>query len=537
MAATNHERVGKAMELLKAGLGPFVEREFKSVYRDHAGAEVARITTEDRLNAKRPVADWDVAALLKLMWESWNEVFRKTLGPAERSLLSELREHRNKWAHQESFSSDDAYRALDSAGRLLTAVSAPQAEEIERTKMELLRLRFDEQVRSEKRKSAGTAIESAAAAALKPWRDVVTPHRDVASGRYQQAEFAADLWQVHIGEGTDEYRDPAEFFRRTYLTDSLKRLLAGAVRRLAGEGGDPVLQLQTNFGGGKTHSMLALYHLFSGAAPSELTGVDAVMQEAGAKSLAAPRRVVLVGNRISPGNPVKKADGTLVRTLWGELAWQLGNAAGGAKEARKAFQRVALDDERATSPGDVLRELFNDYGPCLVLIDEWVAYARQLHDQSDLPAGSFETQFTFAQALTESAKLAKKCLLVISLPASDTQGSPHTQADDVEVGGQRGREALDRLRNVVGRVESSWRPASAEEGFEIVRRRLFEPLSDPAHFRDRDVVARAFADFYRAHNQEFPPDCRDADYEKRMRAAYPSILRSSIGSMATGPRW
>jgi predicted AAA+ superfamily ATPase len=107
------------------------------------------------------------------------------------------------------------------------------------------------------------------------------------------------------------------------------------------------------------------------------------------------------------------------------------------------------------------------------------------------------------------------------LPASDTAGSPHTQADDVEVGGQRGREALDRLRNVVGRVESSWRPASAEEGFEIVRRRLFEPLADQAQFKDRDVVARAFADFYRTQHQEFPPECHDADYEKRIKAAYP----------------
>ena len=203
----------------------------------------------------------------------------------------------------------------------------------------------------------------------------------------------------------------------------------------------------------------------------------------------------------------------MVRTLWGELAWQLGGKA--------AYNRIAADDERATNPGDELRKLFVDYGPCLILIDEWVAYARQLHDQGDLPGGNFETQFTFAQALTESARLAQNCLLVISLPASDTAGSPHTQADNVEVGGQRGREALDRLRNVVGRVESSWRPASAEEGFEIVRRRLFEPLNDPAQFKDRDVVARAFADFYRAQQQEFPPECRDADYEKRMRAAYP----------------
>ena len=131
----------------------------------------------------------------------------------------------------------------------------------------------------------------------------------------------------------------------------------------------------------------------------------------------------------------------------------------------QAFATVAADDEKATSPGDALRMLFNDYGPCLVLIDEWVAYARQLHDQSDLPAGSFETQFTFAQALTESARAAKSCLVVISLPASDSGSSAHTQADDVEVGGQRGREALARLANIVGRVETSWRPASAEEGF------------------------------------------------------------------------
>jgi predicted AAA+ superfamily ATPase len=513
MAITNHERVGKAMELLKQGLGPYVEREFKSTYKDHAAAEAKRFMSDDRPNAKKPITDWDAGALLKLMWESWNDVFRLTLGHTERSLVSELRDHRNKWAHQESFSSDDAYRVLDSAGRLLTAVSATQADEIEKMKMELLRLRFDEQVRSEKRKTAGTAIESAAIGTLKPWREVVTPHKDVASGRYQQAEFAADLWQVHLGEGTDEYRDPAEFFRRTYITDSLRRMLVGAVRRLAGQGGDPVVQLQTNFGGGKTHSMLALYHLFSGIAPTELAGIDAVMQEAGAKSLPAVRRVVLVGNKISPGNPSTKPDRTVVRTLWGELAWQLGG--------KKAFARIKADDEKATSPGDVLRELFIEYGPCLILIDEWVAYARQLHDQSDLPAGGFETQFSFAQVLTESAKLAGNCLLVISLPASDTTGSPHAQADDVEVGGQRGREALDRLRNVVGRIESSWRPASAEEGFEIVRRRLFEPLADPTQFKDRDVVARAFADLYRTQHQEFPPECHDADYEKRIKAAYP----------------
>ena len=515
MAITNQERVGKALELLKAGLGPFVERELQDKIK--AGGvhmDTIRRFVDDPHLTDKPIEQWDVAALLKLMWETWNDVFRTVLGHAERSLVSEIRDQRNKWAHQDSFSSDDADRTLDSVARLLTAVSASQADEVHRMKMELRRLVFEEQARSERRRGTGTTVESQATGSLKPWREVVAPHRDVASGGYQQAEFAADLWQVHIGEGTDEYRNPAEFFRRTYLTESLKSLLSGAMQRLSGQGGDPVVELQTNFGGGKTHSMLALYHLFSGMPTGELLGIDDLI--ASAEVAARPdhvKRVVLVGNKISPGNPSAKEDGTVVKTLWGELAWQLGGKA--------AFDKVRQDDERATNPGDILRELMNEYGPCLILIDEWVAYARQLHDDADLPAGSFETHFSFAQTLTESARAANCCLLVISLPSSDTATSPHAQGEDEEVGGLRGRAALARLKNVIGRVESSWTPASTEEGFEIVRRRLFEPLSEREHFTARDNVSRTFADFYRAQQQEFPTECRDADYERRLRAAYP----------------
>src|SRR5437773_2469951 len=293
MAITNQDRVGKAMDLLRAGLAPFVEREFKSQHQAKAAEAARRYSTDERSVSKKAIVEWDVAALLKLMWEAWNEVFGRTLGRAERSLVQELRDFRNKWAHQEPLSSDDADRALDSMARLLTAISAAQADEVGKMKMELRRLTFDEQVRSEKRKAGGSLIEVTATGTLKPWREIVTPHADVASGRYQQAEFAADLWQVHLGEGADEYRKPQEFFRRTYLTESLKRLLVGGVKRVLGEGGDPVVQLQTNIGGGKTHSMLALYHLFSGQKPSELSGVDAVLAECGVKTLPKANRVVL----------------------------------------------------------------------------------------------------------------------------------------------------------------------------------------------------------------------------------------------------
>lgn len=511
MAITNRDRVTRGLDILRDGLKPFVERELKAKHSASWRIEVQAALADRNLGkGEDPLQDPQV--LLVAMDKLWGQLFGAILSRSERNLVVELTDVRNRWAQAEQFTSDDVDRALDSMSRLLSAVSASQADDVNRMKLDLRRQMFDEQARGEKRKSSGTLIETGATSALKPWREVATPHADVASGRYQQAEFAADLWQVHLDEGTDEYRKPTEFFRRTYLTESLKGLLVGGVQRIAGTGGDPVVQLQTNFGGGKTHSMLALYHLFSGADPDELPGVDVVMAEAGVTALPSVRRVVLVGNKLSPGNPVTKPDGTVVRTLWGELAYQLGG--------KKAYDRIARDDEHATSPGDMLRELFVEYGPCLVLVDEWVAYARQLHDQSDLPAGGFETQFSFAQALTESAKLAKNCLLVVSLPASDTAGSPHTQADDVEVGGIRGREALDRLRNVVGRIESSWRPATAEEGFEIVRRRLFEPLPG-GQYKYRDVTAQAFAELYRAQSAEFPPECQSGDYEKRIQAAYP----------------
>ena len=521
MAITNRDRVGNAMDTLKDGLGPFVSREFIAHYRGQTAQVLQHMLGTTVRDPKQPFHELDAAALLRVMWDSWNEVFRNTLGHTERSLVSELREVRNRWAHQNAFSSDDTYRALDSTHRLLTAVSAPQAADMDKMKNELLRLRFEEQARSQRRRTPREPVNTGGSSHLPPWREVVSPHPDVASGRYQQAEFAADLWQVHVGEGSDEYRDPTEFFRRTYLTESLSGLLVNGILRLTGNGGEPVVQLQTNFGGGKTHSMLALYHMFSGTAASVLPGVDELLVSSGASELPSVNRVVLVGNRISPGSPAKKPDGTEVRTLWGELAWQLGFTAGGLTEAQRAFDLVRADDENATNPGDALRRLFNDYGPTLILIDEWVAYARQLHDEGDLPAGSFETQFTFAQALTESAKLVDNCFIVISLPSSGAIDATYDQGDDVEVGGLRGRTALSRLRNVIGRVESSWRPASADESFEIVRRRLFQPISDQVDFTKRDNVARAYHDLYRNNTQEFPPETRTADYEKRIRDAYP----------------
>ncbi len=203
------------LDLLNKGLCPFVERELQAVHGEQWQDEVAKTLREDRGGvkaAKKGELNWDTHNLVLVMWDQWNIVFRNTLGHTERSLVSELRDVRNRWAHQTPFNSDDAYRALDSIGRLLTAISAPEAKELEEQKMALLRVRFDEQRRGEMRKHAVAPTEGNPQAGLKPWREVVTPHRDVASDKHQQAEFAADLWQVYLKEAASEYQHPTEFF-------------------------------------------------------------------------------------------------------------------------------------------------------------------------------------------------------------------------------------------------------------------------------------------------------------------------------------
>ena len=515
MPQTNYERVGKGIELRQGGLQPFLERELAGAYGDKWREKARGILSNTQLK----VGDdgIDVAALLVLLDREWKDLFSGRLGKAHRAIVNELIAVRNSWAHQETFSNDDTDRALDSVARLLRAVGAvKEAATADEIKHELRRATFDRKVYNERRKEAYLPIEGNAASGLKPWREVVTPHPDVASGNYQQAEFAADLWQVFKGNAAEEYLDAKAFYRRTFLTAGLRELLTSAIRRWRKEpGGEPVVELQTTFGGGKTHSMLALYHLASGTPANELAGMDGVIAETGGSPPQSIKRAVLVGNQLMAGQSDPKGGGIEVRTLWGELAWQLGG--------KKAYEKVRQADETATNPGAALGSVIRDAAPCLILIDEWVAYARQLMDDRRLTGGDFETQFTFAQTLSEQVKAIPGAMLVVSIPAS-TSGdgaSPTEGVSDEEVGGTRGRDAVARLRNVFQRIASQWRPANAEESYEIVRRRLFESIIEKESFTQRDLVVRAFTDHYAKHAGEFPAECRGTDYLRKMELAYP----------------
>ena len=349
---------------------------------------------------------------------------------------------------------------------------------------------------------------------LRPWREVARPHPDVAAGRYRQAEFAADLSQVARGQADAEYQDPIEFFARTYLTDGMRGLMVQALRRIGGRGGEPVIQLKTSFGGGKTHSLLALYHLLRARAPlASLRGAPELLEEAGVGlggeppgRLPSVRVAVVVGTAVNPTRERRPPNlpGITIRTLWGEIAAQLAEQAGDPA----LYDRVRAADRRGVPPGsDALRELFDACGPCLLLIDELVAYARKIYGVEGLPSGTFDAVQTFIQELTEAVRASRNSVLVATIPESD-----------IEIGGDAGRETLARIEHTFGRMEAIWKPVGSEEGFEVVRRRLFLPIDDePA----RDDACRAFGALYREGRGDFPPECREARYAERLKACYP----------------
>lgn len=508
MAISNRDRVGKALEALREPLITYVESQLQS----HLGSSWKR-DFEKRFSHKGRVdynkdgsIHWDNYNLLRAIDIFWNDVFVNSLDKSHRSWVNEILDVRNKHCHDHGFSSDEARRALDTIQLFLEAISASDyAKAVKTIQYDLIRTVFSEEARTQTRKVA--KVQGVPEAGLKPWREIVTPHKDVSSGNYQKAEFAADLAEVHRGEASIEYQNPVEFYRRTHLTQGITDLLKNALKRICRGDGDPVIDLQTNFGGGKTHSMLALYHLFTNGSAASYPGVEPILKEVGIESLCKVNKAVLVGTALSPGQSRTKPDGTVINTLWGELAWQLGNCQNKGSEAYKLLEEC---DKNSISPGsDELVTLFKAYSPALILIDEWVAYIRQTYNTQGLPGGTYEANISFTQALTEAVKASPNTLLIASLPASN-----------IEAGGEGGKQALIELQHVFNRVQSSWRPANAQESYEIIRRRLFEPLTGNEHVL-RDTVINAFIKMYKSQENYFPSECKEYSYQVKMESCYP----------------
>jgi len=350
-----------------------------------------------------PNAPLDEYGLLKTMLDSWRDVFDEAFGRADkhkaRSFTAMALEARNATAHLSiPLQDEEALRYLDAVHCLLKAVKAPEAEVTEAKAL------YDAQRRSgfgaaEPAPAAATPsaqvsapapasvarpplslgappatpVDSGPAKALRPWIEVALPHPDVLANRFKEAEFAADLFAVDAGHASEDYASPENFFRITFLTEGLRRILTSSLQRLAEIGGDPVIGLQTAFGGGKTHTMLTVYHLAKARDLALLEGVGPLAEKARVAAWTPPKVAVFVGTSKGADTSLILRDGPKVHTLWGYIAWRIAGQAG--------LDLMAEAEVARTNPGsDLLVELFKLSGPAVILLDELVAYARQLSE-------------------------------------------------------------------------------------------------------------------------------------------------------------
>ncbi len=522
----NHTQVSQGFRILLGAFAPYIARELGNEFGDNWWTDgVMNVLYDEQKRDLSYSGDWakqvdslDIARCLLLFDLHWQRVFRKKLSIDHRTWAKELVGVRNKLAHLggEDFTADDTWRALDTMSRLVEQIDPESAEEIR----ELLRSsRYGSASGSTTVTEASSAPSAGAKqknigilnttpiSGLPSWRDIIEPHPDVAQGRYKNAEFAADLAQVARGEGAYEYRDPVEFFARTYVTEGMTGLLEQSLRRVCGKDGEPVIQLKTAFGGGKTHSMLALYHMMRGRVSiDKIPNMKPVLRRADVTALPKANVAVLVGTALDPTKSKRPNNmpGITINTLWGEMAAQLAESAGNTG----LYDFVKEADKKGVSPGsEALKNLFDAATPCLILMDELVAYAKKIYGANGLPAGTFDNFISFIQEVTEAARASRNSLVVASIPESD-----------IEIGGEAGKIALETIEHTFGRMESIWKPVAANEGFEVVRRRLFLDCKNPD---GRDAVCAKFSQMYNENQSDFPLEAREVEYRERMISCYP----------------
>jgi predicted AAA+ superfamily ATPase len=493
-------RVDKALRLLAPALQPVIERELRRVYRANWRQNLSVAYGTD------PSQPLDAYGALKTMLDNWQSCFRESFKQKTRTDVSKSFDGRNAVSHTSSeIPAADAISYLTAIRGVAEALSAKAV-------VDGVKPLIDDQIKAAAQ-AMGVAPEVAVKTLTAPiapqfdlgdgkyswkaWRDVAPPHPDVMSARFVEAEFAADLSTVARDEGVDTYRDPREFFRITFMTGGLRKVLRSAIERLSGKGGEPVIGLQTSFGGGKTHTILALYHLASAKSPETLPGLAYIFKEIGVTTLPMRSKpVAFVGTALGANQPIAIEGARTVKSLWGLIAVKLGGW--------KAYEKIKASDEARTNPGsEALIPILKEAAPCLILLDEVVAYARNLEG---IPYDGF---VSFFQSLTEAAKAVPGVLVVGSLPASRS-----------EVGDDRGWAALLQLQQVFGRVQSAWAAAQGTETFEIIRRRLFQEL-DADGLKARDQTVKVFVSYYKNNSGEFPTEVRDRAYEAQLTAAYP----------------
>jgi hypothetical protein len=337
---------------------------------------------------------------------------------------------------------------------------------------------------------------------LQPWYKVAMPREDLRKGQPLDAsEFAIHLDQVIEGRAPRDYKEPERFFARTFITKGLETLVVQVMRRLAGEqvGSSPGVNLTTQFGGGKTHALVLLYHLAKyGEKSHSWPRISDLLTKAELTKVPKARVAAFVGNRFDFVRGSGKEGEPRRKTPWADIAWQLGGA--------EAYTQVEEHDRQGIVPGGEVLEGILSGSPLLILMDEVLNYIRRTRDAGGDYARVGSQMYSFLEVLSREAIGRNGLVLCVSLPMSEYE---MTQDDIAE---------FQRLSKLMNRLSQ---PAILSEGLEIaeiIRRRLFEEFGDRKEIRR---TARDYAKWLIEHRQQLPEWFPVDNAAQVFEAAYP----------------
>ncbi|MBM4398042.1 MAG: ATP-binding protein, partial [Deltaproteobacteria bacterium] len=350
--------------------------------------------------------------------------------------------------------------------------------------------------------------------------ETCVPRDEVLQDDLRNEMFAARLKDVVEGSADPLYSSARVFFENTYPTEGLKTLVREVLGRLTGRNptASPFIRLETSFGGGKTHNLIALYHLAQGRAdglPADVVDSDWI------PAVPVPTAGI-AGWEMDPANRIDHGD-VATRTVWGEIAWHLGQATG---SAASAYELMRQSDEQMVAPGaQVLDRLVGD-GPALIMLDE---VARYLRAASAVPtAGGRSTlgeqTIAFLMTLIEFAASKPRVLVVLTLADSSDAFGKETDQIKAKLVSSKAKAKPDlelaEARRISARQERVLTPAGENEIARIVTHRLFRSVDPEAGIES----AQAYQDYFRmleSQGIDVPARALQADYVKEMAASYP----------------
>ena len=523
----NKEALTKAIDIYRDSMRPFILRTLRRIPNANIETTIQRSLHDRQAETFRNTraAGTDLESALDVNYfpvlvsnhYNWRDAFSEAFN-GDKTVQNELwliTEARNLIAHpgnqdlEEEYTRTHLFHIADVLGKINQPELKRQVEEIRdglAKAKEVPEAQASMGDPADEDQTKSSAQPTRGNGNLKPWREVIRPNQDVAQGSYQQAEFMAQLQPVHDGRADNtQYGNPVSFFEHTYITPGMRALLVNALKRLNGAGGDPVIQTKTGFGGGKTHSLIALYHLVRnadallnpqpGASRTTADQIRSILEEAGYTDNpeAIGEIAVLDGTFLGTTDTKATDSGDPLNTLWGVMAYDL--------SGQQGYEIIAEAVRQGVAPsGSQLDALLENVGPCVILIDELVNYIRNAGHLKD-------NIYTFVQNLTQAVIRSNDAILVVTLPQSRE-----------EAGGESGAEAMDRLDSILARVEAVWEPLAVNETFEVVKRRLFGQLIDE---KAMHTTCETFARMYSGNRREFPQGVTERNYLERMKACYP----------------